>query len=76
MANFLGLINCLRGLKTVISNGGSVLYHVIYARVDAKGKAWNRNIENKRVTWFSLVGLRPQRNPLRATSLLYKRIIQ
>ena len=59
-----------------ISNGDSVLYHVIYARVDAKGKAWNRNTENKRVTWFSLVGLRPQRNPLRATSLLYKRIIQ
>ena len=59
-----------------ISNGGSVLYHVIYARVDAKGKAWNRNIENKRVTWFSLVGLRPQRNPLRATSLLCKSIIQ
>ena len=30
--------------------------------------------ENTRVTWFSLDGLYPQRNPLRATSLLCVRV--
>ena len=30
--------------------------------------------ENTRVTWFSLDGLHPRRNPLRATSLLCVRV--
>ena len=38
--------------------------------MDAEGEPYNRNTENKRVTWFSLVGLHPQWNPLSATSLL------
>ena len=51
-------------------------YHIIYARADAKGKAQKRNIENTRITWFSLVSLRPRRNPLRATFLLCKSVVQ
>ena len=49
-----------------------MLYHIVYARVDAEGKAQNKNTENTRVTWFSLVSLHQQRNPLRVTSLLCK----
>ena len=53
-----------------------MLYHIVYVKVDAEGEALNIDIENTRIMWFSLVGLRPQRNPLRATSLLYKSVIQ
>jgi len=44
--------------------------------VDAEGEAQNRNTENTRVTWFSFVILHLQRNPLRATSLLCKNVVQ
>ena len=53
-----------------------MLYHVVYVRVDAEGKVYNRNTENTRVTWFSLVGLHLRRNPLRTTYLLYKSVVQ
>ena len=62
------------GSDTMINIRCDVLYHVVYTRVDAEGEAKNRNTENTRVTWFSLVGLHPQRNPLRATSLLCIRV--
>ena len=44
-----------------------ILYYVVYARVDAKGKTQNRNTENMRITWFSLIGLHLWKNPLSAT---------
>ena len=31
-----------------------VLYHVVYAKVDAEGEALNIDIENTRIMWFSL----------------------
>ena len=53
----------------------NMLYHVVYAKADVQGEVYNRNTENTRVTWFRLVGLHPRRNPLRATSLLYKSVV-
>ena len=52
----------------------NMLYHVVYVRMDAEGEVQNRNTKNTRVTWFSLDGLHPRRNPLRPTSLLYKSV--
>ena len=60
--------------RTVKYQQRDVLYHVVYARVDTEEEAQNRNTMNTRVTWFSLDGLHPRRNPLRATSLLCIRV--
>ena len=54
-----------------------VIYHVVYASVDAEEEAQNRNTENTRIMWFSFDSLHPRGNPLRATSsLLYKSLVQ
>ena len=47
-----------------------MLYQVVYVRIDVEGEVYNMNTKNTRVTWFSLVGLCPQRNSLKAISLL------
>ena len=39
------------------------VYHVVYARVDAKEKVQNMNTKNTSVTWFSLMAYVHRENP-------------
>ena len=70
MDRLLGAVN---NINNIISN---VMCYIMLCILEWMRKGKHRiGIEITKVTWFSLDGLHPWRNPLRVTSLLYYRSV-